>query len=135
MLPLPKDLSDAIQLADWLELLALKSDDKNASAGDLVSALQIAGNLKKEELALEVMLEIEQRDSATDNAYPFNVENGRILQAKDTWQDCAAYVFCLCLSFFGYKQKVNDPINPWHLFEDLSCIAAEQYIHFHFVQN
>jgi hypothetical protein len=129
MLPLPKDLSDVLQLADWLELLALSSDDRNASASDLASVLEIAGGLNEEVLALEVMLEIEQRNQATGPAYPFEMENGRVLKAReDDWKNYVAYVFCLCLSFFGHNPTTKGTLNPWYLFEDLCCIAAEQYI-------
>jgi hypothetical protein len=128
MLDLPPDLSNVLALADWLELSALEADDKNASAGDLTGSLQILlGVDASEELALQVMHEIEYRSSATGAAYPFGIINARLLQAADDWESYAAYIFCLCLSYLGWKSVANAPINPWHLFEDLACLAAEQY--------
>ena len=40
MIPLPCDPSDAVLLADWLEILALLSPDGNASSGDLSRVLK-----------------------------------------------------------------------------------------------
>ena len=131
MFELPRDTEGVTTLADWLELLALKSGDRNSSAGDLVNALQIAvGSERAEQLSLEVFLEIEERAQATGDAYPFCLSGGRVsvLQAKEEQTRYVAYVFCLCLSYFGWQQRSGAPINPRLLFEDLACIAARQYI-------
>jgi hypothetical protein len=126
---LPSNLKDVIELADWLELSALEAGDKNASAGDLLSALQIGRNDEAdEELSLEVMREIEHREKAAGEGYPFVLQNARVVQAKPQWEDRLAYIFCLCLSYFGWKPVRGAQVNPWHLFEDLSCIAAAQYL-------
>lgn len=129
MLPLPEQFRNPINLADWLELNALGAEDKNSSAGEIVDVLQfhIQGREIVEEYALSTMGEIEDRQTAAQDAYPFELVNGRTIQAKQNWKECAAYIFCLCLSYFGWKLVRNAPINPWFLFEDLSAIAARNY--------
>ena len=129
---LPPDLSDIINLADWLELTCLEAGDKNASAGDLSRALQImTEDERADELALEAFLEVEQRVVAAGDSYPFVLHSASLLQIKDDrdWQQYIAYIFCLCLSYFGWRQERDAPVNPWLLFEELSCVAAEQYVH------
>lgn len=133
---MPKNLKDAIALADWLELSAIEAGDKNSSAGDLLSVLALVRNDDvDDELSLEVIREIERREKATGEGYPFIVQHARVLQAKPNWKDHVAYVFCLCLSYFKWKSEKGAAINPWNLFEELSCIAAAQYFQgrvFHF---
>lgn len=127
-LELPLDLN-IIALADWLELKALVAGDRNASAGDLQNALRIVlGFSQAEELTVETFFELEARLEASSEAYPFNMEKSRILQTKSTVNRYAAYIFCLCLSYFGWKQEKGEKINPRLLFEELSCIAAKQYL-------
>lgn len=123
---LPNDSDNPLDLADWLELTALEADDANASAGDLSSALQIAaGRNSVEQLTMEAMLELEHREKATGDAYPFEVRGG-LLQRKRPWRDCVAYVFCLCLSYFG--GQVQSQVDPRGLFEELAAVAAKEYI-------
>ena len=129
---LPPEWRDAIKLADWLELTCLESGDKNASAGDLVRTLQIrVENDNAVELSLEAISEVEQRIIASGNSYPFALNGASLLQVKDDgdWHQYIAYIFCLCLSYYGWQQETNALVNPWLLFEELSCIAAEQYVH------
>src|SRR5262249_9423407 len=126
---LPRLLRDPISLADWLELTALEADDRTASTADLAGALRIANNNDGgEALLVDVMNEIEQRSNAATISYPFTVEHGRVLRVDPVWTNCIAYIFCLCLSYFGWRPRRGAPINPWLVFEDLSCLAAEQFI-------
>lgn len=128
MIELPHDISDALQLADWLELQALVANDQNSSINDLVTPLRIAsGNTPPDETRMAVFSELEQRVRMADRAYPFRLSRG-VLQTKPNRRRYAAYLFCLGLSHFGWKQTKNAPINPWFLFEDLACIAAKQYL-------
>ena len=126
---LPRTLEDVISLADWLELVALESGDSNASSGDLTNAVQIPlGKVKAEELSLEVLIELEDRVKAADNAYPFQIRSSSVLETKDNLREYIPYIFCLLLSYFGWKQVKHAPINPRLLFEDLACMAAKQYV-------
>lgn len=128
-LELPTDYLDMIALADWVELQALGAADQNMSAGDLQDALQIViGSSRAEELTIETFLELEDRLRAAGEAYPFAIVRGRILQAKPDFAKHIAYIFCLFLSYFGWKPERGDNTNPRLLFEDLCCVAARQYL-------
>ncbi len=133
MVRLPPDYSDIIALADWFELTALEAGDHNTSAGDLTSALSFLlddddRNDKAEELSLEVMAEINFRVKAAADAYPFEVRRERILQTRGDWRTYVPYIFCLCLSYFGWKPAKGVPVNPWELFEELASVAAKTYL-------
>lgn len=128
MLPLPTDMEDALLLADWLELVALSSGDLNSSAGDLRNALQLAGFGKAaERFSLDALLEIEDRSRSTGLAYPFTTDNPSVIQAKGSLSDYTPYIFCLCLSYFGWKSTKSE-VNPWYVFEDLAASAARSYV-------
>lgn len=142
MVSVPSDCSNPIELTDWLELTALEADDGNASIGDLVGPLTILSddNLQSggatqryigsvtEEITLQVLTEVENRSAATAEAYPFIIKDGQVLQTKENRGQYAAYVFCLCLSYFHWK-STKGAINPWFLFEDLASLAAKHYLH------
>lgn len=122
-----------IDLADWLELFALIASDKSSSSGDLERALRRASlinpdnSLAIEAKCVEVFLELERRASAAQHGYPFTVKDGRLHRMSD-WRDYPSYVFCLCLSYFGWKPIKGAPVDPWRLFEELSCVAARNYV-------
>ena len=129
MVDLPHDLTNPIALADWLELSALEAGDGNASAGDLTSALQIH-NIpgSSEDMVLQVILELEHREKAAGEAYPFVKQSATLLQLKGDWKQFAPYVFCLCLSYFQWRPAGGELIDPRKLFEEISLLAAESYI-------
>jgi len=128
MITFPADVTDVIRLGDWLELKAVAADDQNASINDLVSPLRIAGAVNAyEQIIMQVLREIEHRAVSAGQAYPFRLRRG-VLRTRPNRSNYAAYLFCLGLSYFGWKQRRNAAINPWFLFEDLACIAAEQYL-------
>lgn len=131
MLELPNDLTDPLKLADWLELYALSSPDRNSSQGDLESELrraalfELADDTAIELKTMEVFDELEQRVNAAKEAYPFDLDYRGILQLKSTsWEDFPAYTFCLCLSYFGLRETRLVP----KLFEQVSCLAAKGYL-------
>ena len=106
MLSLPKkNPTDTIQLADWLEIYALISGDRNSSRGDLESALRTASLFEPEgdeaiqRKILEVFQELDDRTRSAAEAYPF-ILNGGVLSLRGKWEEFPAYVFCLCLSYF-----------------------------------
>lgn len=133
MLPLPDSPTDDLQLADWLELVALLSDDLNGSTGDLHSALSrgsvldAEGTEALERKILDVFSELELRAIAAGPGYPFLVE-GPVLQALPNWRDCSSYVFCLCLSYFRWKRPPGSPYFPPRLFETLCTEAARHWV-------
>ncbi|VAW43546.1 hypothetical protein MNBD_CHLOROFLEXI01-113 [hydrothermal vent metagenome] len=144
MLELPSEIKNPIKLADWMEVLALILPDKNVSYGDLSSALRRTGayelneenpeessSLQDEridEMCGEVFDELNRREKSASHGYPFLVQ-GSLLELKthSTWEDYVAYVFCLCLSYFG---SLDDGVVhfPRRLFESLSKFAAERFI-------
>ncbi|MCX5784600.1 MAG: hypothetical protein NTX59_02830 [Elusimicrobia bacterium] len=134
--PLPDSPKDVIKLADWLEIHALISPDGNASRGDLERPLKRAsifqsatGNESNDidEAINQAFLELEERLISTGDGYPFQIIGG-ILHLRDNPRNFPAYIFCLFLSYFKWTQKKNAKINPWKLFEELSCRAAGHYM-------
>ncbi len=132
MLSLPDSPTDKIRLADWLEIYALLSPDGNSSRGDLESALRTSGLFARDESeaieikALDVFSELEDRTKAAKDAYPFKIE-GSLLRKLD-WRTHPAYVFCLCLSYFGCREKKGSKAFPRRWFEHLSRDAAQHYL-------
>ncbi len=132
MLSLPDSPTDTIKLADWLEIYSLLSPDGNSSRGDLESVLRTSGLFARDESeaielkALEVFSELEDRTKAAKDAYPFKIE-GSLLRTLD-WRKHPAYVFCLCLSYFGCREKKGSKAFPRRWFEHLSRDAAQQYL-------
>lgn len=132
--PAPRDLSDSVELADWLELKALSSRDGNASKSDLASLLRRAGGSSAgsldevERLCLAAFTELESRPTAACDSYPFVVKPPLILSKPDPIVAYSEYVFCLCLSAWRWANAVERPANARQLFEDLSCHAAKNFI-------
>ncbi|NQT18235.1 MAG: hypothetical protein HQ592_00925 [Planctomycetes bacterium] len=121
-------------MADWMEIQALQAPDGDVSRGDLVSTLRREGLFRTftqdsdiEELILAVFNELESRSKATRDAYPFQV-NGPVLQTIGDWKKHPVYVFCLCLSYFGCKEKKGTEAPPRRWFEHISRDAATQYL-------
>ncbi len=112
MLDLPfDDLTNPLRLADWLELHALRSSDRNSSQGDLesvlrtVSIFELDDDEQIERKTLEVFLELEQRVKAAAEAYPFDLDYPGVLQLKsDNWREFPVYIFCLCLSYYPLRE-------------------------------
>ena len=155
-LEIPEDSTDPIRLADWLELQAIIASDGNASQGDLEAILRIPSVLESgddleildelgspdvlpqiyadinedglvEEKTLEVFSELEMRETAAQEAYPFHVDPSGFLQLRSDWTDYPSYVFCLCLSYFEWVTYRKGETRSSKLFEQLSCLAAERY--------
>lgn len=128
MLKLPDDSTNAIRLADWLELTAIVSGDGDSSTGDLERSLRRASSDETDaDNAIELRImaayeEIEQRLKAAGKAYPFDIDYGTV-QIKTNWKDYPAYIFCLCLSYFGSANQV-----PRKLFEHIARAAAKGYL-------
>lgn len=134
--PLPDTPTDIIKLADWIEIYAIISADDNSSRGDLERALRRASVFQSEkedessgieDTLLQVFLELEERASSAGDAYPFEIVGG-ILRLRSHPKQFPAYIFCLVLSYFKWKAKKGAPVDPWRLFEELSCGAARHYM-------
>ena len=139
MLPLPL-ATDRLKFADWIELTALLSADRNASTGDLSSALA-AGSLVDQEgyedeaarreaiemQVLDVFRELEARSVAAAEAYPFTLENTGVVTVNIGADQFSAYTFCLCLSYVPGKTKVGQ-LYPYRMFEELAAVAARNFV-------
>src|SRR5207244_9530100 len=117
----PKRIED---VADWLELNALLSDDHNASAGDIERELDRLNVSDRESVIGNIFLEIDRRQQATgEHAYPF-ARDVTSIEVTANKTDFPTYFFCLALSYFGWKPRKKAPHNPWLLFEDISGYCA-----------
>jgi hypothetical protein len=135
----PEDLTDTLVLADWLELTALASKEHAASFGSLERMLKRAGIYEKpdgrnieqdarvEKACADVELEIRRRVKAAAAAYPFTMDSNRLL-LRGAAADYPAYVFCLCLSWFGWTPRKGTKTFPRRMFEDLATHAAASYV-------
>ncbi len=124
----PESLDDAIWLADWIELCALAADDGDASAGDLERMLDIEGVSGSDDLLAQTFDEIDQRLIACGDAYPFEHEGTWIRRRGNVSNGRMAYIFCLVMSYHGWRALKDAVYNPWLLFEELSEFAAASYL-------
>ena len=76
---------------------------------------------------MQVFLELEERVRSTGDAYPFEISGGT-LRLRAHPKNFPAYTFCLVLSYFKWKPKKGARVDPWKLFEELSCRAAGHYM-------
>ena len=126
--PFPTDIHDPAALADWLELSAFNADDAEASAGDLERRLNLLNHGRPEEVVGNALTEIDRRTKATGLAYPFvRSSSGSAVTKQANVENGVAYMFCLLLSYRGWKIQ-RDHLNPWLLFEELSYHAARSYM-------
>jgi len=124
----PGDFNQPDKLADWLELSALFQADGNASAGDLERKLRQLSCANVESLIGSVFTEIDRRVLATTPAaYPFSRADTSI-SIKGKISDYPAYIFCLAVSFYGWKPYRGAAANPWLLFEEICGFSAKRYI-------
>lgn len=129
MLELPDDLTDPIQLADWLELYALISPDRNSSRGDIDTVLrrEMGDGQTDEEIESKIadtFFEIEQRSKAAGNSYPFQFDYKGVLELRANWREIPTYLFCLIVSYVRLPETHDAP----RLFETLARNAAENYL-------
>jgi hypothetical protein len=129
-LRLPEDYEVTGRLADWLELTALLAADENAAKGDLDSAFRVGGLKNQSDLdrvSTDVFTELRHRSSAARQGYPYIIE-GASIQLKPDSKRYAPYLFCLVLSYFGHTQEKGSTIFPRRMFEDISALAAKNYV-------
>lgn len=130
------------KLADWIEIEALRDDDRRCSFEDLVSALRTSGSVdgvddtdpeddsgsqKVHELAESAFNIIEFRhgvSSQKPGSYPYLIK-GTSLQFDG--EEGSPYTFLLLSSYFGGSiGSVNDSYTQ--LFEDLCAVAIQDHL-------
>src|SRR5205823_465942 len=77
-----------------------------------------------ERKTLDTFQELEQRLNTAREAYPFALNYRGVLELKTKWEDFPVYIFCLYLSYFGFREAYKIP----KLFEYVSCRAAKGYL-------
>ena len=134
MIALPETPTDSLQLADWLELCALVAPDGDASKEQLDSAVRTAAVFPVEDedeeieaLCLDVFRELEARERAAAEGYPFKIEHPMLRRSRD-WQKRPVYIFCLCLSYFGVASRKQTKAYPRRWFESIAREAAARYM-------
>lgn len=148
---LPAASDDAVYLADWLELEAVRSADRTVSYEDLASQIHLSGSTDvmepdpedfeadgndnddgggqySYEVADKSWSEIENRLIACGGdggAYPFELTSGALSLCDNG--DESAYVFQLLLSCFGHR---TGPVGTYgeRIFEHLSSAAGLEYL-------
>jgi len=137
LLKFPENTNNPLGCADWMELAALISPERRCSIATVERNLKrlsaydakttIQQNANVETACGEILGEVRRRALAAATAYPFIVDSAGILVAGNV-EDYAPYVFCLCLSWFGWKQRRGNKTFPPRMFEDLSKYAAQAFI-------
>jgi hypothetical protein len=128
--------------ADWLELRALASADRNSAFEELASAIRLSGTTdavagvesaedevdprreRLEPLASRAFDELDDRATACGGRggnYPFEVEP-QYLEARRYWKR-STYVFLLLLSTYGKDAGPSDSDGA-RLFEDVCGVAV-----------
>lgn len=136
VIPSPSDFTEILQLADWLELLAIAADDRSSSKGDLDQLLRRAGTFDGgarpvDELidvhSLSVFATLEHRAKLLGEFYPFNITSGVVSYSPAVFEKLLPYVFCLCLAYLGEIHSTKN-LKPRLMFEELSAFAASAYL-------
>lgn len=126
--------------ADWLELEALRADDRNSSYQDLVAAFRRAGTIDaiedrsvpdrgseiSQQLADAAFSELSNRGEYCGDSYPFALTE-QSLQLVDPAQESSPYTFMLLLKYFGVDAGPSG-LRGSSLFEELSTVAAKNYL-------
>lgn len=136
-LKFPENATNPLECADWMELTALISPEHRCSISAVERNLTRlssydGGNTIQQRARIdaacgEILGEIKKRVLAAKAAYPFKIEGTALVLAGKA-SDYVPYIFCLCLSWFGWKAKKGKKIFPRRMFEDLSKHAAEAFI-------
>ncbi|TCM35142.1 hypothetical protein [Kribbella sp. VKM Ac-2568] len=126
--------------ADWLEILALLSADRDSSYQDLVAEFRRSGTLdavterlapdrgseKSQELADEAFSRLDVRSKSCGDGYPFKIADQTVSVRDPNFID-SPYVFMLLLRHFGVKAGPRTVKGAGN-FEELAEVAARHYL-------
>jgi hypothetical protein len=131
------EAANPLDWADWLELVAVVSSEHRSGIAAVernlkrLSRFDSDRTIKQisdvEAVCADVSGELDRRAVAAGEAYPFKFE-GTELVFSGNIKTHASYIFCLCLSWFGWKQRKGNKTFPRRMFEDLSKYAAAAFI-------
>ncbi|NOX57134.1 MAG: hypothetical protein GXP27_22415 [Planctomycetes bacterium] len=145
-IPVPAANDDRVELADWIELEAVQSQDGASSFMEFARQIHMTGSTdamgeepneldrldpggeQSEQVATDAWAEIERRHKACggdSGFYPFNV-TARSIVLRHDW-DNSPYIFQLLLKQFGLRAGPEGTF-PERLFEHLSALAAKNYL-------
>ncbi|TIV73120.1 MAG: hypothetical protein E5V89_01820 [Mesorhizobium sp.] len=123
---------DASICCDWIEACALFGEGE-ASGSDVVDILRENEIYETQgfawELVNDAFLAIRERKRVLGDGYPLRVQAGTRVVSDATWQDVAAYAFCLALSlskaYPNWSHAFGVDFGPQgKLFEDLTAEAV-----------
>lgn len=135
---------DPVNVADWVELEVLYSNEGRLSFETLRSQIDTDGTIYEqvdeigepdmllpelsEGLVASTEVEIDRRIRIVGQAYPFE-RSGGLLQQRTDFRDCIPYIFCL----LAVDRELYDPSDPIFqglpaLFEHLVCEAMVSYL-------
>jgi len=142
-LAVPLATADPVAQADWLELKAVGAKDRTSSVADLTAELRRTGSAEEledegradessdrggetiEPVAEAAFQEIEDRKTACDGGYPFELGPSHLeLRA---YSQGSVYLFLLLLSQFGIDAAPAG-LKAAQLFEEVSAVAMGNYL-------
>lgn len=138
----PQASADVMEHADWIELEAIRSLDGSSSIEELARNVRMtattetmsdeeqedphdAGGEQSRAIADDAWHEIERRQLACGDRYPFEV-TGASLTLIEGWES-SAYIFQLLLSKFGLDAGGKKK-HPDRDFELISAYAVKEYL-------
>jgi hypothetical protein len=128
----PVDESDPVEMADYLELIAIKRKSGTSSLGDLESRVRHSGSGDAEDeprrdILTETWSELEERLAFAGDGYPFMLSEDGCVSTKGSWRDSIPYVFCLVVSQVGFPEGIATQPAA-RLFEEICLTAAKGYV-------
>ena len=142
----PTASADPTEHADWLELIALTTPDRDSSAQDLITAIRRTGSSDAmlsgshdempldetvereedhlEEVAASALAQIAARKKYLGDRYPFSLD-GALTANRDAAN--TPYAFLTATTFVGSTNK-DSPESAASLFERVSALALVGYL-------
>jgi hypothetical protein len=128
MIP-PPSSSSVVVLADWVELSALKSDQRRLAHSDLLDQLGHYVISDADTVAADIWHELSSRAQILGQKYPFELD-AQSLQVR-VGDTSFAYRFCLVLALDRVVKGlvIRDHAKAGALFERLVTPAVATYVH------
>jgi len=122
------DIDNAYALADWLEVMILRSRKPQIARAQLVDAFVAKLGSSSQELDVPVAMlfkEIARRRRIAGTGYPLWID-GSVIKF-DHQSDCSFYVFLLLLSLDGPMRRERRFKEIDEIFDKVVCEAVEEY--------